>query len=91
MGYGTEQTNFWCTEKDDYSYQDICDGSQEDCVLKGKQKCFTDPECYGIMYDEEWSVGNNGVAICKAKTLEKSPANWKTYLKQDKCKYCSEG
>ena len=68
-------------------YGNICDGSKTDCVLKGKEKCHSDPNCHGIMYNGgSWGQTFKGVKVCKTKTLVAKPDKaWNVYLK------CHEG
>ena len=68
-------------------YKNICDGSKTDCVLKGKEKCHSDPSCLGVMYNgASWGPHFKGVKVCKTKTLIAKPGkDWSVYLK------CNEG
>ena len=43
--------NFAWNKPDWREYDNICDGTESDCVYKGKLKCWDDPSCYGIMFD----------------------------------------
>ena len=70
------------------AWKNICDGSKTDCLLKGKEKCNSDPNCHGIMYHPGyWSKDNKGVLSCTSKTLrDQPPKDWSVYLKICKCK-----
>ena len=68
--------------KDHYDKVNICNGTKNDCVLKGKEMCGLDPNCYGIMYDTEWAEAYKGVKICSSWTLEEKPEkDWSVFLK----------
>ena len=53
---------YWCGDNENPAYlnpyqyigppgfKNICDGSKDDCVYKGKKKCLESSECFGIMY-----------------------------------------
>ena len=82
------QKGEWCEDNaDEGEYLNICDGSKTDCVLKGKEKCHSDPNCHGIMYNGgRWVNKHKGVKVCKTKTLvAKRGKDWSVYLK------CNEG
>ena len=82
------QKGEWCEDNaDEEEYLNICDGSKTDCVLKGKEKCHSDPNCHGIMYNGgRWVNKHKGVKVCKTKTLvAKRGKDWSVYLK------CNEG
>ena len=63
----------------------ICDGSKNDCVWKGKEKCYFDPNCHGIMYNgASWGPAHKGVKVCTSKALiDKPEKDWSVYLKYD--------
>ena len=66
--------------KDHYDKANICNGTKDDCVLKGKEICWADPNCYGIMYDSAW--GLNGVKICTSWTLKENPGkDWSVFMR----------
>merc|ERR1712080_70648 len=68
--------------KDHYDKVNICNGTKNDCVLKGKEMCGLDPNFYGIMYDTEWAEAYKGVKICCSWTLEEKPEkDWSVFLK----------
>ena len=68
-------------------WRDICDGSKTDCLLKGKEKCNSDPKCHGIMYHPGWSKDAKGVQVCTSKALREKPEkDWFVYLKCDEGK-----
>ena len=71
----------YCEEQ--YSNNNICDGTKNDCVLKGKEICWSDPNCYGIMYHSGWWTSSyKGVKICTSSTLEEKPEkDWSVFLK----------
>ena len=76
----------WCNAH--YDKQNICDGTINDCVLKGKGICWADPNCYGIMYNSGWTSGLKGVKICTNSTLEEKPSNdWGVFMKCDSGMY----
>ena len=83
----TSQKGKWCEDNVDLSeYLNICDGSKTDCVLKGKEKCHSDPNCHGVMFPSGtgawWGQTYKGVKVCKTKTLVAKPAkDWSVYLK----------
>ena len=84
----TPQEGKWCKDEVSLSeYKNICDGSKTDCVLKGKEKCHSDPSCLGVMYNgASWGPHFKGVKVCKTKTLIAKPGkDWSVYLK------CNEG
>ena len=63
-------------------YKNICDGTKNDCVLKGKEMCQSDPNCYGIMYHSGWSSDYKGVKVCTSSTLKEKPEkDWSVFLK----------
>ena len=65
-------------------YKNICDGTKNDCVLKGKEMCQSDPNCYGIMYHSGWSSGHKGIKACTSSTLQEKPEkDWSVFLKCD--------
>ena len=70
--------------KDNYDNQDICDGTKNDCVLKGKVICWFDPNCFGIMYNSRWSSAKKGVKMCSSSTLQEKPQkDWSVFQKCD--------
>jgi len=78
----------WCGA--DESYRDICDGTRTDCVSKGRMKCDTDSNCFGIAFpyrdddsrQNDWFSANRGVIVCKSKNLLNRPAkDWNVYQK----------
>ena len=89
----TPQEGKWCEDNEDLSeYLNICDGSKTDCVLKGKEKCHSDPNCHGVMFPSGtgawWGQAYKGVKICKTKTLVAKPAkDWSVYFKCDEGKF----
>ena len=66
---------------DNIDIANICDGSKNDCVAKGKAKCFADSRCHGVMYHPgSWSNWKKGVKFCTSTT--KAPKDdWVTFLK----------
>jgi hypothetical protein len=86
VDYQEEITTEWCVDNGDLpAYMNICDGSKEDCVAKGKAKCLTDNDCYGIMYNgASWGPHFKGVKVCTSRKLAQK-GDWKTFLK------CSSG
>ena len=86
----TPQEGKWCKDEVSLSeYKNICDGSKTDCVLKGKEKCHSDPSCLGVMYNgASWGPHFKGVKVCKTKTLIAKPEkDWSVYLKCDEGKF----
>ena len=87
----TPQEGKWCKDSvdaDNLEYRNICDGSNTDCVLKGKEKCHSDPNCHGIMYNGSWGLAFKGVKVCKTKALITKPEkDWSVYLKCDEGKF----
>ena len=77
------QKGEWCEDNaDEEEYLNICDGSKTDCVLKGKEKCHSDPNCHGIMWNGAWGPYHKGVMVCTTNTLiEKAAKDWSVYLK----------
>ena len=70
--------------KDNYDNQNICDGTKNDCVSKGKEICWLDLNCYGIMYNSAWSSGKKGVKMCTSSTLQEKPQkDWSVFMKCD--------
>ena len=62
----------------------MCDGTKNDCVLKGKEMCQSDPNCYGIMYNSGWTSNFKGVKVCTSSTLQEKPEkDWSVFLKCD--------
>ena len=52
---------YWCVDQENPAdpfgrykgppgFIEICDGSRDDCVYKGKKKCLESSKCFGIMY-----------------------------------------
>ena len=78
--------------KDHYDYKNMCDGTKNDCILKGKEMCESDPNCYGIMYHcyecniptYGWASTFKGVKVCTSSTLQEKPEkDWSVFLKCD--------
>ena len=73
---------------DAFEYMNICDGTKNDCELKGKEICWLDPNCHGIMYDTGWAEFYKGVKVCSSWTLiEKQEEDWSVFLKCRKGKF----
>ena len=66
--------------EDDVDHKNICDGSKNDCVAKGKAKCDKDPNCFGVMFHKGWAKAFKGVKFCTSNKVVKK-GNWMTYLK----------
>ena len=82
---GPESGKF-CTDHEDTGSK-FCDGSMENCVSKGEDYCWRDPDCFGIMYHPKWSE-NHKVKICLSSTLEqKAEKDWTVYMKCSKSKF----
>ena len=54
-------------------------------MAKGKEKCWTDDNCFGITYPgtgNSWLSGKKGVAICRSMELTmKTEKDWNVFLK----------
>ena len=92
LGFQAEinpQDGNWCQDTaEPLEYQNICDGSKNDCELKGKVKCRSDPNCHGIMLSPSWSPSHKGVMICKSAVLVEKPGeNWSIFMKSATCPY----
>ena len=73
----------YCKDRYD-SKKDICDGTKNDCVLKGKKECRADPNCKGLMFNSDWSDWWKGVKMCSSSTLEeKMEKDWSVFLRCD--------
>ena len=85
----TPQEGKFCKDINDLDYRNICDGSKDDCVLKGKEKCSKDPNCYGIMYnDHSWTAHFKGVMTCTSMALVEKPGkDWSVFLQCSKYKF----
>ena len=82
----TPAKNKWCKDWAEIDqYLNICDGSIADCVSKGKEKCWSDTNCFGITFpftDNSWINGKKGVAICQSMELiSKSVGGWNMFMK----------
>ena len=64
----------------------MCDGTIKDCTEKGKSKCTRDPECFGIMLNQQWTADLKGVKVCKSRDME-AKVGWSTILKTEKGTY----
>ena len=77
--------------KDDEIVSNICDGSEDDCVTKGEDYCWSRSDCHGIMFSDVWASTNFGVKLCKSVTLTDDPyLEWTIFLKCSKSKYVIE-
>ena len=88
----TTAKNEWCKDWAEFDeYKNICDGSIADCVSKGKQKCWSDPNCFGITYpytDNSWLNGKKGVATCQStEIISKSGEGWNMFMKCNSGRY----
>ena len=72
------------------NYRGICDGTRNDCVNKGRIKCDTDPNCFGITFpyrdgdsrQTAWFSAKRGVAVCKSQVLVQKPEkDWNVFQK----------
>ena len=60
---------FLCDQWDFKSnYFDICDGTDADCMEKGKAKCTYDPYCHGITW-KFVDDSTKGVLVCTSPDL----------------------
>merc|ERR1711881_521945 len=91
VGYQEEVTAYWCDDNSDCNgdykdYKGICNGSKTDCVAKGKEKCLSDPSCFGIMYH----AGAKALKVCTSKRLVVKPErDWDVYMKCEE--HCNVG
>ena len=53
-------------------FKNLCDGSKDDCIYKGKRKCLEFPECFGIMYHPQ--------RHSTLKSIKKISAIWEVAL-----------
>merc|ERR1712018_216934 len=67
LGYGEEYTRTRC--KVTTELKDICDGSTEDCLLKGMLKCNLYYNCYGIMVNNVDKT-DTSVKLCRLQDLD---------------------
>ena len=83
--YYSRNSGVWCKDYHEYSYyRNICDGTIDDCVEKGKAMCALDLTCHGITWqhdDDSWLKLKYGVAICKSKDLVAFDGHWNMYMK----------
>lgn len=78
-GYGLWIKTEWCA--DNVDIERICDGSEDDCLAKGKAKCDNDPKCFGVMFHPlGWSKSKKGVKLCTSRKMSKQ-GQWMTFLK----------
>jgi len=70
----------WCADQVDV--KNICDGSKEDCLAKGKSRCSADSGCEGVMWNEDWGAALKGVKFCtnKQNLVQKQKRDWETFL-----------
>ena len=76
--YGEMITTHWCTNQE--NYYGACDGSEADCLAKGKQMCDDKAYCFGVMIHPNWSMHHKGLKLCTSIKLE-SKGDWKIVLK----------
>ena len=83
--YEGEVTSDYCADNSDpEEYKNICDGTKNDCVVKGKAKCSNDVKCMGIMYNAaSWGPYYKGVKVCTSRRMTKK-GDWFTYLKKSR-------
>ena len=75
----------YCKDHYDHNENNICDGTKNDCVSKGKEICWSDPNCYGIMYH---SSKTTGLKLCTSRTLQEKPEkDWSVFMKCDSGMY----
>ena len=55
------QTGKYC--KKSYTHPSTCDGTKNDCVKNGKEKCLSDSNCYGVMYNSVNASVTKGVKM----------------------------
>merc|ERR1719278_330426 len=56
-----------------YDLPNLCDGTKYDCVSRGKDFCYDDPNCKGIMYHSGWASALKGVKICNSVRANHKP------------------
>ena len=71
-----------CIDADTTDLDNICDGTEADCVEKGKEQCLLMSNCYAIMYNEAHLQSNKGVKACSSLALERE-IGWITIDKLD--------
>ena len=70
----------WCA--DHYDLYNICNGSRNDCLKKGKAKCDKDWACHGIMFHAGWARSHKGVKVCKSQRMTRK-GDWQAFMKLD--------
>ena len=78
--YADGLTTFWCNSNKDMPNK--CDGTEADCVSKGKAWCSATPSCKGIAYNSRWAARNKGWKVCKSNWQTPKTDGWVTYLKK---------
>ena len=77
VDYQVEFTTEWCA--DNIDIYNICDGSKEDCLAKGKSLCSAHSVCEGVMWNEGWGAALKGVKFCTTQNLAQK-GDWETFL-----------
>ena len=76
-----------CHDRDDNIGRNICDGTKNNCLAKGKQLCNKNPDCYGVMWNDQFGSEYKGVRLClDSKLIFDQDNDWETYSK-----HCNEG
>ena len=70
----------WCDQRSEH--YGICDGSETDCVQKGKELCNTlGSGCFGVLIHSGWTAATKGVMLCTNNVMV--PKNdWTNYMKK---------
>ena len=69
------------------SFRDVCDGTFEDCVAKGKEECMSDSLCTGISVSPTASgtVQHNGFIRCRANPTFYKATGANAFMKRKGC------
>lgn len=81
--YGLESQANFCADIDHTSYRHICNGTKQDCIVKGKKKCSKDAKCYGLMYHAgSWTPHFKGLMMCTSRKMTqlRTMHGWTTYM-----------
>ena len=62
------------------SNAEICNDAKYICLKRGKKLCDKNPQCTGVMWNNERKDGKNGVMFCTSDKLTVRK-EWETYLK----------
>ena len=79
-----KKQGIWC-KGSEFLY-DFCDGTREDCLKKGMEKCKNDSDCYGVVFNSGQAKKFKGVGVCwSPETEAKALKDWDYFAKT--CKY----